>query len=323
MIDNAVYYSKDFIDIMIDVYGLKRSGICLFGQKLLMVNSIFSGKKITNMPFNFYPSPRFTSVEEAKQFFIGLKRLCDNQRKYAEIKSTRKLLTEEQLTTLNVDVISPCLVSYLELSSSYVNYLTSLSKNHRQNIRTYKNKLKDGQIKISLANSLNEVDAFYNVLIKLYRDKHKMICHPFHIYKRLFESGIAQFRVAKINNQIVAGIVVIPSNEVYSYAWGAGSQKFDNLGLIYILIDWLIQDAIEKGIKYIDFGSSPFTDEGLLAFKSKWGCIHYPVYYYYVNRPHPKIVDYNESYRGIREIYHFMPFWLIKRLTPIIVPQLA
>ena len=195
----------------------------------------------------------------------------------------------------------------------------------RQNLRTFRNHSERNQIEFRKASKPSDLNDFYNLLVKSYRDKHHMICQPKSLYKKLFNGSIDfQIHGAYKGSKLLAAIAVIfsPGNKTVYYSWAANGQYDSKLGLNYLLLENLIELAIAESYNCIDFGSSPSGDEKLLWFKERWGCVHTPVYYYnQINQP--QVPDYNSSFSGIRQVFPFIPISILKTMIPIVVPQLV
>lgn len=331
----SVFHSLEWGRIMRDVYKCdpnykiieKDDGFA--GLTMFRIKSILSGKKLTNMPFNFYPEPLFDNenllIELFEQVILESKHQgVDN----IEIKTITPL-PQKLIHHLKVHTSIPFLDSILELPENYNILNKSFSKSMRQNLRTSKNRCdKHGGVAINTVRNSFQLEQFYHLLIKMYRDKHRMVCQPFSLFREIFNAENETFNgrvyFASVNDQMTNAVFLILDKlrmKAY-YSWAANDDAHRNLGLNYLLLEQAVKELIEQDYESLDFGSTPVGDESLLFFKNRWNCVHKPVYYYGLLKP-IKQVDYNNSYLWARNLYRYIPLSILKRLMPVIVPQLA
>jgi lipid II:glycine glycyltransferase (peptidoglycan interpeptide bridge formation enzyme) len=68
-------------------------------------------------------------------------------------------------------------------------------------------------------------------------------------------------RVAKINGQVVAGVVLFIMGRVVRAQYSAANRCAREVSALDLLFHTVISDAQQNGFRYVDFGSSN-TDEG-------------------------------------------------------------
>jgi len=314
-----IYNSPEFKKILEIVYDIKEVNI--FGDpKLDQLTPFFISRKRTkrhtifNLPFNFYYSPNLGEYET--MFFKNIARYSEESGKNVIVKS----LADHK----NAKRIISCLNSFLTLGfDTYESYFKSLSKSFRQNIRTARNKL-DLNAEIRDISSQVELKSFYKTMSVLYVDKHKMVFQPFALFEQLVRTGLAKI-LAYVDNdsgKVLSAIVFIFDKNIIHYCWGISDPLYYRYSLNTLLVNELIKSCIDQKFRYIDFGSTPTSDENLLFFKEKWGCTHYPVYHYYSLRK-PAEVDFNQSYLWARNIYSKLPKQFIRLMMPKVIPWLV
>lgn len=314
-----LYNDSQFKRILEEVYHIKEiaifdddnlNSLCPFFRS----NKIIKNKHIFNMPFNFYYSPELGEFED--DFFYKMFLYSRERNENIVLKSIKKYKISNYVSYEKNSILK---LDY----KSYDDYFKSLRKNFRQNIRTACNKL-DKKFKMKEIESIEELREFYKCLSKLYINKHKMVFQPFRLFRGLFEKQLAKFLIF-INDdtqRILAGIVLIEDGSILHYNWGVTDPIFYKYSLNILLINELIKLCIERGIKVIDFGASPNSDNNLLFFKERWGCVHYPVYYYYtLNKPAK--IDLKNSYLWARNLYSKLPKPFIRYMMPKIIPWLV
>lgn len=79
------------------------------------------------------------------------------------------------------------------------------------------------------------------------------------------------FYVAELDNKIIGGLIVLYSESVVSYFLPCSIHEFRSFQPMTLLINYAINIANEKGIKYWNWESSPSIESGVYKFKKKWG----------------------------------------------------
>lgn len=102
------------------------------------------------------------------------------------------------------------------------------------------------------------------------------------LMERLAPIGKARLFLARTAGKPVAGVLLLTHNDTASDGYAAsmpGEEKSRaNDLLVWRVIGW----AADNGFAHFDFGADSPLQEGLLAFKRKWGGLHCPVSHYLV-----------------------------------------
>ncbi len=314
----TIFQTAQWREIIMDIYGYEISR--LDDVTAFIVRRAYIQRKVTNMPFNFYPD---ISAEEARATICRFTDYCRTAPgTQAEIKLLQPLIADSLVENLGWSVGQPFILSQFDLLSDVEETYAACSKNLIKNIRRIRNKIAKEGICIEQAESSVDVDMFFDLLLKVYRDRHQMPCHPPKLYRKLFQTDVAKYYLARCERQVVGGVVIIPDDSVWHYCWGATQPEFLQQGVSMALIDKAICGAITAGARTFDFGTSSPYDSELLEFKRRWGCKFSPAYhYYYPAASKLAAVDYHESYQLIRKVYKHIPTSLLKRMLPFVVPH--
>ena len=329
--DSTILHDPHFTRIVEEVYRCRavpqvikvENGLC--GIPAFEVRSLLSGRKLSSMPFNFYPALLGSQDDQAA--FSHLTRMASELGRgfYVEYKTFGDLQTQS-LHGEPVSKISPSIVSVLPLREDYEKQQAVYSKSRRGDVRRTRRRAQEIGVEFTRAKDITLVREFYDLLCRLYRDKHQMIPQPRTLYEQIYyvlvPQGFADFYLAWKDEKVLAGIVVLKKNNHWEYSWAASSEQYRELGLNALLVDWAIRDAIANGIKSLGFGSSSPHDNGLLYFKSSWGCKHRPIHYYYWKHE-PKPIDLETSFPIVRRMFPYLPLSFIRFVAPYLVPQLA
>jgi hypothetical protein len=327
-----ILHDPKFIEILCDVWKCSSFHKVIdtdkgkMGVPAYMVNKSFFGKKITSQPFVAFPK-LLGNIDETKAIeHLISKAQSLGKNWYVEYKSHNKF-DQKIIQKLGIKTISPYIDSTLFLSDNYEDQTRKYQRRFLTNIQNKLRKLDEKYILIKSAESEEEVEKFYSILSKLYRDKHRSLLHPqsmfLDIFRILGKMGIADFLLAVSGKEVLAGIVLLKKNSVWHYTWGASSlQKFRTLSLNTLLIDFAIRQAISENAKTVSFGTSSAADNGLLMYKTHWGCLHKPIYYHYWNKE-PNSLDIETSYSELRSLLKITPLPIFQMFSKKIVPRLA
>jgi len=331
--NQEILNNPEFIQIIESVYHVKACHRVIkdnsneVGVPCYYVNTPLSGKKITSSPFNFYPyligkSDDLLAINE----LITLAKKYGNKC-YVEYKTFTEI-NAESIKKNNLMKVDSSIVSNLHLYTSYDEQTKKYSKSLRQNLRTTYKKINDLGITIKYAEKENELDVWYKLLVRLYRNKHQMITQPDILFKKLFNARnsygmkIGKLLLAYDNGKIIGGIFMLDGNQHWEYSWAAYDLSYAKYGINTILVDHAIRHAIEQKVKTFGFGSSSINDKDLVYFKSRWGCQEKIIKYYYWNHK-PSHIDLNTSFAFARTLYSYLPISLLKRIPKYVVPYIA
>ncbi len=215
-------------------------------------------------------------------------------------------------------IVSYCPILSLPNDVSTLNEL--FSSNLKSNIKKLQNKITAENITVEEVNSDEDLHFFYiNIFAKEYVKKHKMLFQPYQLFKDLiFTYRFADLLVAKVNGNIIGGIIISKDGQTIHYNWGA-FPKYQNLPIGLFLILETIKRGINSHYKYYDFGGTPVSDHDLLSFKKKFGAAVYPVYEYNTLIESP-ILDLNSDFSWGRKAFSLMNPNLAAKAMPFVVP---
>jgi hypothetical protein len=100
------------------------------------------------------------------------------------------------------------------------------------------------------------------------------------IYNLLAGHGQASIFFAVWEGRIIAGLILINSENIASYFLGASGTSFHSLRPNDLLFHQAILRSLLGGKKKFDFMTSVEVDEELIRFKEKWGAKRYPFVIY-------------------------------------------
>ena len=196
------------------------------------------------------------------------------------------------------------------------------SHNLRSSLRRNANKA--ARLGIDFLHSTDEKDLYdfyHGVLAPQYVRKHRMVFHPYGLYRSLLLNGMASLSIARREGRVIGALVLIEDHSGVHYAWSA-SEAPERVAVGALLLHFSLLHAQRLGLEWFDFGSTPLSDNALLDFKMRWGCVSYPVRRYHTLHA-PREIDLNSSFALPRRIYALLPPSWVCSLMPRVIPWLV
>lgn len=146
-----------------------------------------------------------------------------------------------------------------------------LRREVRKQVRAAKRR--DGEI--SLMNDEKDLEAFYRLVLETEERHNVKPWYPMEFFRRLLIMSKQDKRilwpvVIAEDNIIASRICFIEASQLFM--WQAYSaRKYTLLKPEYLLIDYIINYALENGLKSVSFGWTPPGVQTLVDFKERWG----------------------------------------------------
>ena len=121
-------------------------------------------------------------------------------------------------------------------------------------------------------------DAFIETFYRLFlmtRRRHQAPPQPKEWFQNLANSFGDRFRihVASADSRPAAAIVTLRHKDTLVYKYGGSDQRFHSLGPMHLVFWRCIQQAKCDNLRIFDLGRSNLADDGLIAFKDRWGSV--------------------------------------------------
>jgi lipid II:glycine glycyltransferase (peptidoglycan interpeptide bridge formation enzyme) len=125
------------------------------------------------------------------------------------------------------------------------------------------------------------IESFYNLLLKT-RRRHHLPPQPKNWFRNLARNmgDTLQIRIAQKNGVAIAALLTLRHRSTIIYKYGCSDEAFHQLGGMPFLFWKLIEEGKATGAERIDFGRSEMENEGLVAFKDKFGTTKKILTYY-------------------------------------------
>jgi lipid II:glycine glycyltransferase (peptidoglycan interpeptide bridge formation enzyme) len=114
------------------------------------------------------------------------------------------------------------------------------------------------------------------------RRRHHLPPQPINWFKNLAKNmgDALHIRVARKNNTAVAALLTLRHGPRIIYKYGCSDGAFHQVGGMPFLFWKLIEEGKATGAESLDFGRSEMENEGLVAFKDKFGTTKRIINYY-------------------------------------------
>ena len=230
------------------------------------INSWLTGTRLVSLPFADHCDPLVGDSGDAQRLMSGLVEECKRQHcKYLEL---RPLGASEDLGN-EFQAGESFYFHKLDLSPRLEQLFKNLSKDSIQ--RKIKKAEKE-QVVYEVGRSEDFIQTFYHLLL-ITRRRHQLPPQPIAWFRNLARSmGEAlHIRVARKNGAPIAALLTLRHSGRIIYKYGCSDGAFHQLGGMPFLFWKLIEEGKATGAESLDFGRSEIDNEGLVAFKDKFG----------------------------------------------------
>jgi CelD/BcsL family acetyltransferase involved in cellulose biosynthesis len=143
---------------------------------------------------------------------------------------------------------------------------------HKDSIRRKIRRAEKEQLSYEAGRTAELIDTFYNLML-ITRRRHHLPPQPKNWFRNLAKNmdDALHIRVARKNGIAVAALLTLRHRSSIVYKYGCSDGAFHQLGGMPFLFWKLIEEGKATGAERIDFGRSETENEGLVAFKDKFG----------------------------------------------------
>ncbi|MEI6853641.1 MAG: peptidoglycan bridge formation glycyltransferase FemA/FemB family protein, partial [Bacteroidota bacterium] len=206
----------------------------------------------------------------AKELFHYMDRDLTNKVIYGEIRNLCDYSSFKDIFSEFGWGFQPHLNFHLDCSSE-TRVWQNLNNNRSRQI---KKALKVG-VTISEAVNLDEVTAFYNILLDLYRNKIKKPLFPFEFFKKFFENNLGKYLLVWYKGEIIGGIQcpILWNKVIYEFYICGKDLEYKEASPSVMATFAAIEYGVKHNLKYFDFmgAGKPDEDYGVRDFKAKFG----------------------------------------------------
>jgi CelD/BcsL family acetyltransferase involved in cellulose biosynthesis len=230
------------------------------------ITSWLTGTRLVSLPFADHCEPLFSATGDPRQITKRLIEECKRQRcKYLEF---RPLSAMGNLESDFQPTESFCFHE-LDLRPTAEQLFKAL---HKDSIQRKIRRAEKEQVAYGAGRSEEFIEAFYRLLL-ITRRRHHLPPQPIAWFRNLAQSmgDALHIRIARKNGAPIAALLTLRHGSKMIYKYGCSDGAFHQLGGMPFLFWKLIEEGKATGAESLDFGRSESNNEGLIAFKDKFG----------------------------------------------------
>jgi CelD/BcsL family acetyltransferase involved in cellulose biosynthesis len=230
------------------------------------VDSWITGSRLVSLPFADHSEPLLEKIGDHSEFTEWMRSGCRKRNwKYIELRP----LSWEMRSASVLAASESFWFHILDLAPSIEQIFRGLHKNclqrriqraERQHL-SYEKGCSDGL-----------VNDFYRLLV-ITRRRHELLPQPRAWFRNLLDcmSPNVEIRLARNDGIPIAAMLTLHHRGTVVYKYGCSNQRFHHLGATPWLFWKLIEESKDAGFEQIDFGRTDLDNDGLIAFKDRFG----------------------------------------------------
>jgi CelD/BcsL family acetyltransferase involved in cellulose biosynthesis len=272
------------------------------GLVFAKVASWVTGTRLVSLPFSDHCEPLVRTASEAGEFGQWLTREANKQRwRYVEIRPL------EPNADYGWEPASSFCFHSLDLTPRSEDIFRAL---HKNSIQRKVRRAEREELTYEVGRSPQLLREFY-WLVVITRRRQRLLPQPRSWFANLVEcmGARCQIRVARWNGVAVAAIFTLEHGKSTIYKYGCSDERFHYLGGMPFLFWKLIEESKAAGMTDIDFGRSDLDNQGLIAFKNKFGASRKHLSYYrYSTDPRDAR---SWDIPGVKKMFSILPGWAL------------
>ncbi len=279
----TAFHKKEWLAALRETYGYEPFAVTSAGpgQPLedglvaCRVRSWLTGTRIVSLPFTDHCDPLARDERSEDRLFARV--VEESRRGRCNYLELRPLCAPSAIARGFQPSETYCFHE-LDLTPT----LEDLHKNlHKDSIRRKIRRAEEAHLGYETGRSKELIDAFYDLLL-ITRRRHHLPPQPKSWFRNLLKhlGDAACIRVARKDGVAIAAILTLCHRGKLIYKYGCSDGAFHQLGAMPFLFWKLIEEGKNSGAESIDFGRSDMENEGLIAFKSKFGAARRTLTYF-------------------------------------------
>jgi hypothetical protein len=325
----VIFNTREWARIVTDCYGFEDRSVAVgeASLPLFLTSSPLLGRKLVSAVYNTYASPSYRTKAELEALLAEAVQSAKHSAvDYLEIKSFGEL-DPQVVERLGLLTRSAYKLTTVELAP-YAQMSSRWSGRFRRDLRAWSRRLADRGVAIERTRDRRDWLAFYHLLVRRYRDRHRMIAQPFELFElireRLEHHDSADLWVAHGSRGVVAGAVYGLHAGVASGLFSAADESYAAESIDTLLKHEALRHYAESGMTLCDFGITSPKQIGVLFAKGRFrGCTRdVPFYYYLVRANRLPEIDYADAFLWLRRPFRYLPLPLAERLSSRLVRYL-
>jgi CelD/BcsL family acetyltransferase involved in cellulose biosynthesis len=279
----TIFHHPAWMELLSACYGYRpfifaipdRNGQVCAAVPIAEVKNLLKSRRYVALPFTDYCQPLFRDEES----------LCSLAASLVEQQQTKRFPKLEIRSALpaqaNIQTSSPFVLHTVPLDPDFTRVAKRANRQQIQNVR----KAEKNDIRIVRGTGLAEVRAFYR-LHSLNRRKHGVPVQPWNFFKLLtrllLEEGLGFMLLAYKEEACISAGLFLHWQRTLTYKYSATDEAYLNVSPNHLVTWTAMKWGCENGFTTFDFGRAEREDEGLRAYKCRWGAGEIPLTYSYI-----------------------------------------
>ena len=242
------------------------------GIVVCRITSWLTGTRLVSLPFADHCDPLFSDSGDTALLSSLVKESVRQRCKYLELRPL------DEGNPANLQATDSFYFHELDLAPSIEQLFKSL---HKDSIQRKIRRAEKEQVTYEVGRSEEFIEAFYRLTI-LTRRRHQLPPQPIGWFRNLAREmdDALHIRLARKNGAAIAALLTLRHQAKMIYKYGCSDGAYHQLGGMPFLFWKLIEECKATGVRSIDFGRSEMENEGLVAFKDKFGTTKRTLTYY-------------------------------------------
>jgi CelD/BcsL family acetyltransferase involved in cellulose biosynthesis len=266
------------------------------------VSSWLTGTRLVSLPFADHCDPLFgESGEEVLSFDRLVEDWTGQKYKYLEFRPLRACASLRN----QFQPFESFYFHELDLTPGLGQLFKAL---HKDSIQRKIRRAEKEQLSYEAGRTEELIKEFYDLQL-VTRRRHHLPPQPKSWFQNLAKhmGEAIQIRVARKNGSAIAAILTLWHRSTVIYKYGCSDGAFHQLGGMPFLFWKVIEESKASGAERIDFGRSERDNEGLIAFKDKFGTTKRTLTYFRYPGKKEKQVYLHENSRLMRRMLCMFP----------------
>ncbi|MEM9654391.1 MAG: GNAT family N-acetyltransferase [Actinomycetota bacterium] len=149
--------------------------------------------------------------------------------------------------------------------------MSRFSQHHRRLVRK---SAKHG-LRFRLAESTDELRAFYELHLGVRKHKYGMLAQPYRLFEALWEKfltkGAGGLVLGFDGSMVVGGCLLLEAGDTLYYKYAASHPDYRALGVSHGATVQAMELGLQRGLAKLDLGRSDLDQPGLVDFKRRFG----------------------------------------------------
>jgi Acetyltransferase (GNAT) domain len=271
---SSVFHQRGWLDALVRTYGYEPLVLTNASEGepieegiiLCRVSSWITGTRLVSLPFADHCEPLLNDPSALPEFASWLRAECDRRQwRYVEMRP----LSDLSEVNCGLQAASSYFFHELDLTGDLEQIWHGF---HKDSIQRKIQRAEKESLTYEAGCSQRLEKEFYRLMLKT-RRRHRLVPQPRAWFRNLLEcmQDRVEICLAQKNGTPVAAMLTLRHGSTIVYKYGCSDERFHNLGGMPFLFWRLIATSKARGVERLDLGRSDLDNQGLIAFKDRFG----------------------------------------------------